>query len=300
MLDPVGGDVVQLTERGGLLEFSVGANGLLVYYSAENEVRGSGVWRLDMLTRESELAIDCDTDLCALPQPSPDGEWLAYENTTQGEIWLLPLNGGEASRIGSGTRPQWSSEGELAYYDPVGRAFRFLDPVRPARAALASFPNEMGEPGAWSPDGNLFTAPDSDSGADSSRLLAFLPINGIINDLSGEGLVEDTSPAYSPNGQWLAFGRKYLDAERWTPGRQLWVMGVSAEREADGGNAHPLTNDEFYTHASFAWSPDSQTIAFVRAHRTSPDVPPELWMVNVDGSDPIRLVIEGYAPKWIP
>ena len=291
MLDPVGGAVVQLTEMGGLLEFAVSTNGLLVYFSAYNETGGSSLWQLDMLTRESDLVLDCGSDLCSLPQPSPDGQWLVYENTTLGEVWLLSLENAEPSRLGAGTRPVWSSDGNLVFYDRAGMAFRIVDP---AGTILASFANQLGEPGAWSPDGNFFAAPESDAGADSSRLLAFLPINGIVNDLSGDGLVEDTSPAYSPNGQWLAFARKYLDIERWTPGRQLWVM------ESDGENAYPLTNDEFYTHTSFAWSPNNQQIAFVRAHRTSPGAPPEIWVVNVDGSDPVQLVIGGYSPQWIP
>jgi len=291
MLDPVGGDVVQLTEMNGLLEFAVSANGLLVYFSAENETGGSSLWQLDMLTRESGLVLDCDSDLCSVPQPSPDGQWLVYENTTLGEVWLLSLESGELSWLGTGTRSVWSPDGNLAFYDQTGMAFRIVEPVG---TVLASFANTLGEPGAWSPDGNFFTAPESDMETDSSRLLAFLPINGIVNDLSGDGLVEDISPAYSPNGQWLAFARRYLDVERWTPGRQLWVM------ESDGESAYPLTNDEFYTHTSFAWSPNSQQIAYVRAHRTSPDAPPEIWVVNVDGSDPVQLVIGGYGPQWIP
>jgi Tol biopolymer transport system component len=298
MLDAVGGEVVQLTDQSGILEFSVGSEGLLVYFSAENEAGGSGIWRLDMLTRKSEQVFDCGADLCALPQPSPDGAWLAYENTTKGEIWVLPLprNGlnaqeGEVVLLGKGTRPLWSSEGILAYFDDAGKAFRIVDP---AGELLISFPNIMGEPGAWSPNGSFFTAPETDDEVDASRLWAFLPVNGLINNLSGDGLVEDSSPAYSPDGQWLAFARKYLDLERWTPGRQLWVM------EADGENPNPLTNDEFYAHTSFAWSPDSQTIAFVRAHRTTPEVPPDVSIIQRDGSNLIRLVVGGYAPQWIP
>ena len=296
ILDPVGGDVVQLTEMGGVLEFAVAADGLFIFFSAANDAGGSSLWRLDMITRESGLILDCGTDLCTLPQPSADGVWLVYENTTNGEIWLLPVEGGEAIFLGKGTRPTWASDGKLAFYDPVGKAFRVMDPTgNPGGAVLlTSFPNEMGEPGVWSADGSFFTAPEADAGADSSHLMAFLSINGITTNLSGDDLVEDTSPAYSPDGQWLAFGRKYLDAERWTPGRQLWVM------EADGGNAHPLTDDEFYSHTSFAWSPDSQTIAFVKAHRTAPELPPELWIVNLDGSDPTRLVIGSVGPQWIP
>ncbi|GAB4581273.1 MAG: hypothetical protein Fur0022_40200 [Anaerolineales bacterium] len=291
MLDPVGGTVIQLTELGGVLEFSVGVNGLVVYFSAQNASGGSNLWQLDMLTRESELILDCGRDLCALPQPSPDGQWLAYENTSTGEIGLFPLAGGASILLGTGTRPQWSVEGHLAFYNVAEKAFRVVDQTG---TVLASLPNPLGEPGAWSADGAFFTVQDTDEQADASRLIAFLPINGLLKDLSGEGLVEDTSPAYSPNGLWLAFARRYLDAERWTPARQLWVMSP------DGENAQALTNDVFYSHTSFAWSPDSQWIAFVKAHRTAPNAQPELWMIGVDGSNPVQLVIGGYSPQWIP
>ncbi|MCB9133864.1 MAG: Ig-like domain-containing protein [Anaerolineales bacterium] len=291
MLDPVGGTVVQLTETGGVLEFSVGEKGLALYFSAMNEAGGSSLWRLDMLTRTKVEILTCVQDLCALPQLSPDGKWLAYENTSRGDIWLLPLDGGEPVRLAFGTRPQWSSDGSLAFYDGEKQAFQIMDPTG---TILASLPNTLGEPGAWTINGDFFTVPTSDIEADTSRLFAFLPLNGLLNDLSGPEPVEDTSPAYSPDGRWLAFARKYLDANRWTPGRQLWLMSP------DGSNAHPLTNDEFYSHASFAWNPDSQIIAFVKAHRTAPEVPPALWMINVDGSNPLQLVIEGYAPQWVP
>lgn len=291
MLDPVGGAVVQLTATSGVLEFSVSKDGLELYFSAVNQAGGSSLWRLDMLTRVSEELLTCAQDLCALPKPSPDGKWLAYENTSRGDIWLMPLAGGEPIRLGEGTRPQWSPEGNLAFYDIAAQAYQIVEPTG---SILASLPNQLGEPGAWTPDGDFYTIPMSDAGADASRLFAFLPINGLLKDLSGPDSVEDTSPVYSPNGLWLAFARKYLDADRWTPGRQLWLMSP------DGSNAHPLTNDEFYSHASFAWSPDSQIIAFVKAHRTAPDVPPALWMIHADGSNPVQLVIEGYAPQWVP
>ncbi len=292
MLDPIGGDVVQLTHIGGVLEFAVSADSLQVFFNAENGTGGSGLWRMEMLTRESALVLDCGADLCALPQPSPDGQWLAYENTSQNEIWLRSLTGADPVLLGGGTRPLWSAEGKLAFYEEEAQAFRIIDPA--GAVPPASFPNTMGEPGAWTPDGDFFVAPDTDVTAHVSHLLKFLPINGLITNLSGDELVEDSSPAYSPDGQWLAFARKYLDANRWTLGRQVWVM------DADGENARALTDDEFYAHTSFAWSPDSQTFAFVRAHRTAPEVPPEIWMVNVDGSARVQLVIGGYAPQWIP
>lgn len=291
MLDPVGGDIVPLTETGGVLDYAVGPQGLFIYFSAENGAGGSALWRLDMLTRESERLLDCGAELCAMPQPSPDGGWLAYENAARQEVWLLGLGSGPPVRLGMGTRPLWSPDGLLAYYDRAGQAFRVVDALG---KRLASFSNQLGEPGTWAPGGGLFVAPDADASADASRLLAYSPANSAPVDLSGEGLIEDTSPAFSPDGQQLAFARRYLDPERWTPGRQLWVM------QADGSNARLLTGDEFYSHASFAWHPEGQQIAFVRAHRTAPNASPEIWIVNLDGSNPLRLVVGGYAPQWIP
>lgn len=291
MLDPVGGAVVQLTETGGVREFSVGPGGLVVYFSADNGASGSNLWRLDMLTRTSEPILDCGSDLCALPQLSPDGQGLVYENTTKGEVWLLAQGSGQAVFLGRGTRPQWSSAGTLAFYDGVEKTFRIVDT---AGAVLASYPNQLGEPGTWSTDGAFFTAPDTVEGDSTSRLFAFLALNGLLNDLSGDGIVEDMSPVYSPDGQWLVFARKFLDADRWTPGRQVWLM------DANGDNPHALTDDELYSYTSFAWSPDSQWIAFVKANRTAPEVQPELWMIGVDGSNLLQLVIGGYAPQWIP
>jgi Tol biopolymer transport system component len=88
--------------------------------------------------------------------------------------------------------------------------------------------------------------------------------------------------------------RKYLDAARWTPGRQIWLMSP------DGKEFQALTNAPYFNHSSFAWSPDGQQLAYLRFNQEKLTDPPELWLMNADGSQPIQLVIGGYAPQWIP
>ena len=113
-------------------------------------------------------------------------------------------------------------------------------------------------------------------------------------DLTKASQIEDSMPAYSPDGAWIAFARRYLDSTRWTPGRQLWLM------RPDGSDAHPLTQAGDYNHFDFVWSLDSKQIAFVRFNQTVLTEPAELWLINADGSQPIKLVEGGFAPQWIP
>src|SRR5437588_8336300 len=56
------------------------------------------------------------------PQISPDGQWVAYtvtevdkaDNTTQSDIWLVPLAGGEPRRLAASPKqdrhPRWSPD----------------------------------------------------------------------------------------------------------------------------------------------------------------------------------------------
>ena len=70
--------------------------------------------------------------------------------------------------------------------------------------------------------------------------------------------------------------------------------------QANGREAIQLTNNAVYNHTAFTWHPDNARISFVRSNQADLNEPPEIWMMNVDGSPPIRLVINGFAPAWFP
>lgn len=319
-LDPLSGEIQQWTYTGGILDFTASADGVHLYFSRQNPQGGSDLLRLSRQevandpAAEPELLLACPDALCRLPSPSVDETWLAYERaplasdppTTQ--VWLLPLQGGEPRPAGdvshSTSQPAWAASGWLAFYDRDQRAYVLLDPAGSVQWLL---PNQTGEAASWQPAGEafvtaeiLFEASNLVDMYASSHLLRFdLPAPGSSaspspRDLTQDVALEDTDPVYSPDGRWIAFGRKYLDLVHWTPGRQLWVMA------ADGTRASPLTAEPLYNHYNFAWSPDGELIAYMRFHQTVLTLPPELWIVGADGTHPLQLVIGGYAPQWAP
>jgi Tol biopolymer transport system component len=218
------------------------------------------------------------------------------------QVWLLPLPQGAPVLAGDSANqtqsPRWSATGQLAYYDKTRQGFVIQDP-HGGKADF--FPNQTGEGGDWSPDGKFFIAPEifyvpvgSDQPTATSHLISFNRLDGKTTDLTKDDNLEDTGPAFSPNGSSLAFARKYLDITRWTPGRQIWLM------KADGSGARHLTDNAFDNHYDFAWSQDSRRLAYVISNQAKPTDPPELWLVNADGSNPVQLMIGGYAPQWMP
>ena len=197
--------------------------------------------------------------------------------------------------------PDWSPGGILTFYNDSLSAVTFLEPA--GLQSLNMVPNGLGFLGSWSPDGQylilpeiVFPAASELEGGDQvdffSHLYRIESATLDIEDLS-LGMVEDASPAYSPDGEWIAFGRKYLD-ERWTPGRQVWIM------RADGSQARPMTDDPDFSHASLVWNQDSSRLAYMRLSKADPNEMPEIWMIDREGEAREFLVEGGYLPQWIP
>ena len=110
----------------------------------------------------------------------------------------------------------------------------------------------------------------------------------------GDNFVEDSSPTYSPDGDWLAFTRRYLDEARWTLGRQLWLYDL------ESGLALAYSDAANFHISGLAWSGDSEQIAFVRSNRVVLNEPLELWVIDVDGSGARLVVVDAFAAQWTP
>ena len=337
LLNPFTGEAQQLSDSsGGVLDFDVVESLNSIFFSANGPAGSSSIYRLPGVelqettpgtasnaTPESQLGkaeqvVPCPQARCRAPRVSPQGDFLAYEQTafpgqenpSFPQVWLLPLeNGlaqpGKAPALAGPTdhqtlQPQWSPEGLLTFYDTNLSAFTILDPHS---GETRHFPNQTGYPGSWDPAGERYTAPEitfpegalrENAPVGISHLIEYQLNQDATQDLSGSEVVEDAFPAYSPDGARLAFARRYLDTVRWTPGRQLWLM------QADGTQPQAMTDDPFHNYFDFTWSPDGKQLAFVRFHQTELTEPPEIWMMEAGTASSRRLVSGGYSPQWLP
>ncbi len=308
------GSSEQLTDEAfGLTGFAAAADGLQVYYaSAEGDL-----YRLERRSGERSLLVDCGKDVCSNPQVSADGSYLAWERTPVGgppqealpQVWYLRLDGGTPAPLpldgGASRQPLWSLSDWLCVYQP-GRG-RFVA-WNPATGETVSWSNQTGEGGTWLRETEAFVTPEITllpngyltPGGDfidlpSSHLMRYALDGSAPQDLSEDPAVEDASPAASPDGRYLAFARKSLRPDAWTPGRQVWLLDFAR------GERRALTSAGLYNHTAFAWSPDGTRLAYLRSNRNDFSQPTEIWMADPEAaSPPVRLVIGGYAPLWIP
>ncbi|MCZ7645428.1 MAG: S9 family peptidase [Planctomycetota bacterium] len=118
---------------------------------------------------------------------------------------------------------------------------------------------------APSPDGSCFVFALQRTNAAENRYesnLYRVPARGGPARRLTHGVHKDTQPAWSPDGQWIAF---VSNREKETP--QLWLL------PADGGEARRLTNLAGGGVRDVRWAPDGKRVLF--AHRPQPKEDPE-------------------------
>jgi Tol biopolymer transport system component len=98
----------------------------------------------------------------------------------------------------------------------------------------------------------------------------------------------ELSPAWSPDGQRLAFTR--LDTM--TSG-DIWL--IDADPTAADRHLTQLT-DGAGLEAAPAWSPDGRSIAYVDDWQGAPSV----WIVSAGATGEARRVVDGNWPSWTP
>jgi Tol biopolymer transport system component len=305
----------RLTEvENGILAYDISSDGSVIYYSTRLDTQNSAIFRLNRISETITQILICNNVLCNFPQLSPTGNFLTFTRAPSNpesepfprQVWLLPIENREPvsesqSKLVSDPAhqsgaPFWSPTGLLTYHDWEAQQFVVFNPQSEERVF---FPNETGESGTWAPNGKSYVVAEVDFWGNgpldfSSHLWRFEYPTAERANLSEDISLEDVTPAFSPNGVQIAFGRKFLDNERWSPGSQFWLMNK------DGKNQLQISDNPDYNHADFAWHPNGQLLAFVRHKQTNLSEPPEIWIMATDGSDAVRLVIDGYVPQWIP
>ncbi|HEY0590349.1 MAG TPA: protein kinase [Thermoanaerobaculia bacterium] len=169
----------------------------------------------------------------------------------------------------------------------IGKGSR-MQPAPPFRAKYAQLTSAPGQElfPTLSPDGKWFAYVADASG---NRDIYLQSVGGLraIN-LTPDSPADDTQPAFSPDGERIAF-RSSRD------GGGLFVMGRTGEA------VRRLTDDGFNP----SWSPDGTQIVYAtEGMEIAPlnwERQSHLWIVPVDGGAPRRIVdTDSVQPNWSP
>ena len=204
------------------------------------------------------------------------------------ELFVMDYDGATPARLTQNDSinlsPAWSPDARSLAFTSYMRGYPFLYRLFPFERRpiqlLAGFLGINTSPG-WSPDGRFVALTLSKDGNPEIYLLN-VATGGTRRLTTHPGI--DTEPTWSPTGREIAFV-----SDR-TGTAQVFVM------DAEGANVRQITFAGFNTQPR--WSPKGDVIAY-----TSRQGNQDIWVVNVDGSNPRRLTAgpgSNESASWAP
>ncbi len=304
----------QLTQsEQDILNFAPAPDSRHIVYSTGDEL-----WLIAVNGRTNTLSPDllltCSPAQCDQIVWHPDNRRLLYERTepnTPTHLWWLdseteetvPLQ--EASS-GPSQYARFSADGNWVSYvvspDQGIEFYNFVD------GRHFQMPTSLGTPAIWHPTKPIFLyrnqqittyhgSDDEDHQNHSHEFVISMPL--LLADTANEGVMpdviseieptDDASPAWSPDGEWIVFGRQM---PRTVNGRQLWLI------RADGSEARALTDEPMIHHGVPVWSGDGRYILFQRYDTQDPASQPGIWLLEVASGTMTEIAPTGFQPLW--
>jgi Calx-beta domain/Carboxypeptidase regulatory-like domain/WD40-like Beta Propeller Repeat len=192
-----------------------------------------------------------------------------------------------------------TNSGKLVYADEPGR-IQIINADGTGQTKLTLGETIIDDDPVYSPDGSRI-AFGRRSGGKSEICIVNADGTNVVTVATVQSLIHDRDPSWSPDGTKLVFTSNRSGSgktEIWTSnidGSGLIRLTTSVQLGSDGQG--PI----FSSDTDPAWSPDGSKIAFVSTRDGLSDS--ELYVMNPDGSNPVRLTNDGLddsTPAWSP
>lgn len=312
-----GGEISQTSVAvGGVANLAWSPLGSLFAFSALAEGQGNNrdIFSFD-LGNETLVNLTNHPGHDDKPAWAPDGRRLAFQTDRDGDdnIYTMQANGALQTPLtanhASDLEPHWSGDGrQIAFSSDRDGSFDIylMSDSGADQRVLAPFDADDRQP-RWGP----VPVPSVDELAMSAGLLSGLRNLYIVSatgaqrsQITDSRASDDTMPAWSPDGNWLAFASNrtgqydiYVIPAPARPGSPRPARGADADRGAEALRLTDHPGPDMHPE----WSPDGTQIAF-EARRDEGDW--DIWVMKADGSDARNLTPDQNAddgnPAWSP
>ena len=299
-----------------ILEYALTKDGSQIAFVVKEGNGGQSIWVMNTNGKSQQKIRNCPTSTCNRLEWHPDGQRVLYEKRpfsaqTRPTIWWIDVTNGETTtvltnpnEVSSGTAV--SPDGKwLSYVSLPTESIQFVNFETGDRFSI---PSTIDTPAAWHPnsqdtiirDLNIVTyhaaegTDHTEHDHDFAESIHLFTSNITIQTrqiLDETGNVDDSNAAWSPDGEWIAFGRKI---SRTNTGRQLWLM------RGDGSDAKALTEDLQIQHGPPRWSENGRYLLFQKANLTDQEPKPTIWRYDLETNQAEQVTASGWFPSWLP